>query len=69
MNKPLVVTDNGFCSQNNLTEFAHNNMKFLTLIRTSVSWVREEIDAVREKLGMLDAVCPSDHIISEASRL
>ena len=39
MNKPLVVTDNGFCSQNNLTEFAHNNMKFLTLIRTSVSWV------------------------------
>ena len=69
VNKPLVVTDNGFCSQNNLTEFAHNNMKFLTLIRTSVSWVREEIDAVREKLGMLDAVCPSDHTISGASRL
>ena len=69
VNKPLVVTDNGFCCQANLAEYARNNMKFLTLIRTNVLWVREEIDASREELGTLDAVCPSDITIRGATRL
>ncbi len=57
IDKPLVVTDNGYCSQANLSEFVRNNMKFLTLIQTSVSWVRGEIDAAAEELSRLSAVC------------
>ena len=66
--RPVVVTDNGFCSQSNMAEFARGNMKFLTLIRSSVSWVREEIDAAREEVGRLEAVCSFDQKVSGVTR-
>lgn len=66
--KPVVVTDNGYYSQSNMAEFARNNMKFLTLVRSSVSWVREEIDQAREDLGKLKAVCSFDRTVSGVTR-
>lgn len=66
--KPVVVTDNGYYSQSNMAEFARNNMKFLTLVRSSVSWVRDEIDLAKEELGKLEAVCPFDHKVSGVTR-
>ncbi len=69
IDKPLVVTDNGYCSQANLSEFVRNSMKFLTLVQTSVSWVRGEIDAAAEELSRLSAVCESDHRVSGVTRM
>lgn len=66
--KPVVVSDNGYYSQSNMAEFARNNMKFLTLVRTNVSWVRDEIDRARDELGKLEAVCSFDHKVSGVTR-
>ena len=63
-----MVTDNGYYSQSNMAEFAHNNMKFLTPVRSNVSWVREEIDQAREDLGKLKAVCSFDRTVSCVTR-
>ena len=60
LDDPTVVTDNGFYSQANLAEFQRRGKKFLTLVDTRVSWVREALEAVRERLGDGDAICPFD---------
>ena len=57
---PTVVTDNGFYSQTNLAEFQRRGKKFLTLVDTRVSWVREAVEAVRKRLDDGDAICPFD---------
>jgi len=67
IDKPLIVTDNGYYSQKNITEFAHSNMKFLTLADPDISWIREEIDSLREPLQQLSSACPFDINISGAS--
>ena len=60
LDDPSIVTDNGFYSQSNLAEFQRRGKKFLTLVDTRVLWVRETVDAVRERLDDGDAICPFD---------
>lgn len=69
LDRPTVVTDNGYYSQGNMTEFARRNIKFLTLASSSVNWIRQEIDAAREDLGTMQAVCTIDHKIRCAIRM
>ena len=60
LEKPLIVTDNGYYSQENMMKFALRNMKFLTLVDPNVTWVREAVDALRETLGSMSSTCPFD---------
>ena len=60
LEKPLIVTDNGYYSQDNMMEFARRNMKFLTLVDPDITWVRETVDALREKLETMSSTCPFD---------
>ncbi|MEI6652991.1 MAG: transposase, partial [Chlorobiaceae bacterium] len=60
LEKPLIVTDNGYYSQENMMKFALRNMKFLTLVDPNVTWVREAVDALRETLASMSSTCPFD---------
>lgn len=60
LEKPLIVTDNGYYSQKNMTEFARRNVKFLTLVDTNVLWVREAVDELRETIAGMASTCPFD---------
>ena len=67
LEKPLIVTDNGYYSQNNMMEFARRNVKFLTLVDPNIIWVRETIDALRERLAGMSSTCPFDPSICGAT--
>jgi hypothetical protein len=41
---PVIVTDNGYYSQENMTQFVRKHVKFLTRVNCSLSWIRELID-------------------------
>ena len=66
---PVIVADNGFYSQDNMTHFAREHTKFLMLANSTDKWVRSEIDAAREELGPFRNVCPSDVDVSGVMRL
>lgn len=55
-----VITDNGFYSLENVTRFVRNNIKFLTRISKSISWIKSEIDAHRNELFTLNAIKPGE---------
>lgn len=61
---PVIVADNGFYSQGNLTHFARDHSKFLMLASSTDNWVRDEIDAARDELSHFDNVCPFDIDVS-----
>mgnify|MGYP001163330100 FL=1 len=67
LEKPLIVTDNGYYSQKNMMEFALHNVKFLTLADPDVTWVRETVDELRETLASMASTCPFDPTICGAS--
>ncbi len=67
LDKPLIVTDNGYYSQENMMEFAWRNVKFLTLVDPHVIWVRETVDALREKLAGMSSTCPFDPSVCGAT--
>jgi len=67
LEKPLIVTDNGYHSQDNMMKFASRNMKFLTLVDTNIVWVREMVDALRENLAGMSSTCPFDPTICGAT--
>lgn len=67
--KPVVVTDNGFYSQANMAEFARNNMKFLTLASTGNVWVRDIVDELRGQLGTLSSLCSFDMTVHCATKM
>ena len=66
---PLIVTDNGYYSQNNMMEFAFRNVKFLTLASLTVRWVREAVDSLRETLADMSSTCPFDPSVCGATTL
>ena len=55
-----LVTDNGYHSQQNLSELLLAGFDFLTLVKTSLVWVREEIDRRMEEFAGIGAACPFD---------
>lgn len=65
---PVIVADNGFYSQDNMTHFAREHTKFLMLANNTDKWVRSEIDAAREELGHFRNVCPFDVDVSGIMR-
>ncbi len=67
LEKPLIVTDNGYYSQENMMKFALRNMKFLTLVDPNVVWVRETVDALRETLARMSSTCPFDPSVCGAT--
>lgn len=55
-----LVTDNGYHSQQNLSELLQAGFDFLTLVKTSLAWVRGEIDRHVEDFGGIMTACPFD---------
>ena len=51
LEKPMIVTDNGYYSHDNMMEFALRNMKFLMLVDPDVKWVRSVIDSLRAEVS------------------
>jgi len=67
LEKPLIVTDNGYYSQDNMMEFAWRNVKFLTLVDPDITWVRETVDSLREPLAGMSSTCPFDPSVCGAT--
>lgn len=65
--KPLVTTDTGYYSHDNIRDMCRRNMKFLTLIDTDVIMARDAVETLRDKLESMSAVCPFDYAVSGAS--
>ncbi len=65
--KPLIVTDNGYYSEKNMLEFVTNNMKFLTLADSNITWIRNAIDSVKDNVDSMLGVCHFDINISGAT--
>lgn len=55
-----IVTDNGYYSAQNLSEMFYAGYNFLTLVKTSVKWVRKEIDAHMDEFTTIGTACPFD---------
>ena len=55
-----IVTDNGYYSETNLSEMLQRGFDFITLAKTTLKWIRPEIDKRMEKLGTIHSVCPFD---------
>ena len=53
-----IVTDNGYYSEPNLSEMLQRGFDFVTLAKTSLKWIRPEIDKHMEDLGTIHSVCP-----------
>ena len=67
LEKPLIVTDNGYYSQANMTRFVSRGMKFLTLVDPNITWVRQTIDSLREELAGMSSTCPFDPSVCGAT--
>lgn len=67
LEKPLIVTDNGYYSQDNMARFVSRNIKFLTLVDTNITWVRQTIETLREELAGMSSTCPFDPSICGAT--
>lgn len=65
--KPMVVTDNGCCSIDNVRKYCQRNIKFLTLIDRHTLMAQTAIDEVRNQLDTMSADCPFDLNISGAT--
>lgn len=55
-----IITDNGYYSEQNFSELLLAGFDFITLAKTSVRWIRPEIDKQREALDDFRSVCPFD---------
>lgn len=63
LKRPLIVTDNGYYRQQNITEFTRDYTQFLTLGNMDVTWIQEHFQAHREELETISSICPFDHTI------
>jgi transposase len=55
-----LVTDNGYYSQQNLSELLLAGFDFLTLVKTCLVWVHGEIDSHWEEFAEITSACPFD---------
>lgn len=55
-----IITDNGYYSEQNFAELLLAGFDFITLAKTTVKWIRPEIDKQREALEGFKSVCPFD---------
>ena len=55
-----IVTDNGYYSENNLSELFQAHFDFITLIKTSIKWVRKELESHLDEFRTSGSACPFD---------
>ena len=55
-----IVTDNGYYSEPNLSEMLQHGFDFVTLAKSSLKWIKPEIDKHMEELSTIHSVCPFD---------
>ena len=55
-----IVTDNGYYSENNIAEIFLSGFDFVTLVKTSIKWVKAEIDTHISDFATMSSVCPYD---------
>ena len=55
-----IVTDNGYYSEKNLAEMLHAHFDFITLAKTSIKWVRNELDSHLDDFRSTGSACPFD---------
>jgi len=55
-----IVTDNGYYSEQNISEMLQAHFDFITLAKTGLKWIKPEIDAHHKELDRLSSVCPFD---------
>jgi len=67
LDTPLIVTDNGYYSQDNMRRFVSHNIKFLTLVNPNIAWVRDAVDTLKKTLGSMSSTCPFDPSICGAT--
>lgn len=55
-----IITDNGYYSEQNLTEMFCAGYHFLTLVKTNIKWVKKEIDGHMDEFTSIGSACPFD---------
>jgi hypothetical protein len=55
-----IVTDNGYYSEHNLSALFLARFDFVTLVKTSLKWVKAELDAHQDDFGGVSSACPFD---------
>ena len=67
--KCALVTDNGYYSQSNIANYFRHNIKFLTLVGTSIDYVRPVVENAIPTFGKFISICPYDEDISAYSEM
>jgi transposase len=60
LDKALIVTDNGYYSEHNLSEFFQARFDFVTLVKISLRWVKAELDRHIGDFDSVSSACPFD---------
>ena len=55
-----IITDNGYYSENNLASLFLAHFNFVTLVKTSLKWVKEEIDSHLDDFNSVSSACSFD---------
>ena len=55
-----IITDNGYYSENNLASLFIAQFDFVTRVKKSLVWVKEEIDGHQDDFGSVSSACPFD---------
>ena len=58
--KPLVVTDNGFYSEDNCTLFVKYGISFLSRMSVKTGWIKEQFKNVQKNIHSYSNKCPFD---------
>ena len=69
MDKPLVVLDGGFFSDDNIFAFMQNHTKFLMRGTLDGRWIRPELDETMDLFEVPSNVCPFDSNIYGTTRM
>lgn len=55
-----IVTDNGYYSESNLAALFLASFDFITLVKTSIKWVKTELANHTDAFGKMSSICPFD---------
>jgi transposase len=55
-----IITDNGYYSEHNLAALFLAHFDFVTLVKTSLIWVKKEIDSHLDDFSSVSSACPFD---------
>ena len=60
LSKAEIITDNGYYSQQNLSQMLSSHFSFITLVKTNIKWVRAELIKHKDELCSTSSACPFD---------